>query len=62
MANKSDKYLVIVNDCDCGTFVVNVKGSDVFVSEEPHPVSYEKKEKIIAKLKQQKIDFEVVKA
>ena len=60
--DKNEKYLIIVNDCDFGTFVVNVNHGDVFVSEEPHPVSYEKKEKIIAKLKQQKIDFEVVKA
>lgn len=57
----NNKYLIIVNDCPCGTFVVNVNNSDVFVSEEPHSVSYEKKEKIIAKLRQQKIDFEVIK-
>lgn len=57
----NNKYLVIINDCPCGTFVVNVKGSDVFVAEEPHQLSYEKKEKIIAKLRQLKYDFEVIK-
>lgn len=57
----TNKYLVIINDCPCGTFVVNVNKGDVFVTEEPHPVSYEKKEKIIAKLRQLKYDFEVIK-
>ena len=60
--DKNSRYLIIINDCPCGTFVVGVSSRDIYVSDEPQSVSYEKKEKIIARLKQKKLDYEVVSA
>lgn len=57
----NNRYLIIISDCPCGSYVVGISSRDIYVSDEAQSVSFEKKEKIIARLKQKRLDYEVIK-